>query len=63
MITLSLIYLIKGEFLYAVLLATFAYISNPGAKASPVEYENGKRLFDKYLVDKPKRNRSNAKPW
>ncbi|KZN58546.1 hypothetical protein [Pseudoalteromonas luteoviolacea] len=63
MTTLSLIYMIEGEFLYTTLMAIFAFIVNPGTKASPVEYENGKRLFDKYLVDKPKKARSNLKPW
>ncbi|MCG7549625.1 hypothetical protein [Pseudoalteromonas sp. Of7M-16] len=45
------------------LLALLAIISNPRTKRAPLEYDNGKRLFDKYLVDKPKKGRNTLKPW
>ncbi|MBQ4837896.1 MULTISPECIES: hypothetical protein [Pseudoalteromonas] len=60
---MSLIYLIEMEFLKTTLLALLAIISNPRTKRAPLEYDNGKRLFDKYLVDKPKKGRNTLKPW
>ncbi|AOT11054.1 hypothetical protein [Pseudoalteromonas luteoviolacea] len=63
MTTLSFIYLIEMDFVKTILLALLAIISNPGVKRPPLEYDNGKRLFDKYLVDKPKKQRNTLKPW
>ncbi|KID56136.1 hypothetical protein JF50_17770 [Pseudoalteromonas luteoviolacea] len=63
MTTLSFIYLIEMDFVKTILLALLAIIANPGVKRTPTEYDNGKRLFDKYLVDKPKKPRNTLKPW
>ncbi|KZN59298.1 hypothetical protein N473_03825 [Pseudoalteromonas luteoviolacea CPMOR-1] len=63
MTTLSFIYLIEMDFVKTILLALLAIISNPGVKRTPPEFDNGKRLFDKYLVDKPKKSRNTLKPW
>ncbi|MBQ4878104.1 hypothetical protein [Pseudoalteromonas luteoviolacea] len=63
MTTLSFIYLIEMEFVKTSLLAILAIVLNPSTKHTPLESDNGKRLFDKYLVDKPKRSRNTLKPW
>ncbi|MDK1288354.1 hypothetical protein [Pseudoalteromonas umbrosa] len=63
MTTLSFIYLLEMEFLRTSLLAILAIIANPNTKHTSLEYDNGKRLFNKYLVDKPKKSRNTLKPW